>query len=82
MDSAAAAHTPWVIRLNRDMMFSVLYYETGFEQMHAAPWVVDWMQDQGWHYGRDWGVIKKNHNEHEIWFNSDRAQTLFMMRWA
>ena len=73
--------------LSPEQQAKLLYYETGFEQLHPIPPVHDWMMQQGWDYYQDWNC----HKIHD--YNTDRTQgyvlefkdeimaELFWLRW-
>lgn len=46
-------------QIPKDRVNDLLYYETGFEQLHPWPEIVEWMTTQGYSYGRDWHCHKR-----------------------
>lgn len=68
-------------------VFKVLYYETGFEQLHPKPEVWDWMNDQGYTYKIDWRVGVAPAIDHGelpyYWFEfpNNEIMSLFALRW-
>jgi hypothetical protein len=40
--------------LDKHQQLELLYYETGFEQLHPIPPIYDWMEERGWEYYKDW----------------------------
>ena len=49
---------PQVILLKGDILWDILYYETGFEQLHPFPSIVEWVEKQGYKYQYDWKVVR------------------------
>ena len=61
-----------------------LYYETGFEQLHPIPDIIQWMEEQGWEYQRDW-FCKKNFTKmlsYTLTFPTAEVATTFLLRWS
>lgn len=65
-----------------------LYYETGFEQLHPMPEIVDYMAQQGYQYGRDWGCVAETPYQqlktraYTLWFKTQETQTAFQLGWC
>lgn len=65
-----------------NMINKLLYYETGFEQLHPIPEVYKWMASQGYVYEKDWQVIANKSVGYYVKFPNDEIATLFVLRWA
>jgi hypothetical protein len=77
---------PHVILLSLDTAVTVLYYETGFEQLHPLPNIIDWMEERSYNYDDDWKVIRvedkpENRSNWAICFISRQACELFTLKW-
>jgi hypothetical protein len=77
---------PHVILLSPDIALTVLYYETGFEQLHPLPEVLDWMTERSYNYDSDWKVVRVNDNpanrsDWAVCFNNKQACELFVLKW-
>jgi hypothetical protein len=77
---------PHVILLSQGDIQDVLYYETGFEQLHPDPAIVDWMEERGYKYQSDWRVVRASSNgalrsEWAICFANKQACELFVLKW-
>ena len=71
-----------------------LWYETGFEQMHAMPEIIAWMEEQGWSYHDTWGVSKLPLGgepvfsargfpiRYQLWFTEQQQLAAFRLRWS
>jgi hypothetical protein len=62
----------------------VLYYETGFEQLHPIPPIHDWMTQLGHEYYRDWRCKRQLSNDHDqyvIEFPNSHVMNMFMLKW-
>jgi hypothetical protein len=76
------------IPITRAKVNDWLCYETGFEQMHPCPSMVEWMQARGHTYGRDWFCreMPTHANVRDsrflLEFPDDRALSLFLLRWS
>jgi hypothetical protein len=75
---------PHVILLSPDASFKVLHYETGFEQMHLLPEIVDWMQEKGYSYNIDWKAVRVEPlmlSDWAVCFTDKQACELFVLKW-
>jgi hypothetical protein len=73
---------PHVILLSTDLAIKVLYYETGFEQLHPLPNIIDWMEERQYNYHCDWRVVKVDEGkEWAICFAQKKACELFVLKW-
>jgi hypothetical protein len=73
---------PHVILLSLTVIPKILYYETGFEQLHPYPEIVDWMNERQYNYHDDWKVVRiKEDNEWAICFAQKQACELFVLKW-
>jgi hypothetical protein len=68
--------------LDKQQMKTLLYYETGFEQLHPVPPVHDWMMQQGWEYYDDWNCVKVFNNVYYMEFRDDEMAVLFWLKWS
>ena len=57
-----------------------LYFETGFEQLHPLPEIIEWMTEQGYKYKVDWNCLRNN-NTYELTFPNKEIAALFSVRW-
>jgi hypothetical protein len=75
------------IVLTRAQVRELLYYETGFTQLHPNPEIYDWMVEQGYTYNVDWHVDHTpsiDYSEmpyYTIVFNDEKIMTAFVLRW-
>jgi len=51
---------PYALILTAPEVFDVLYYETGFEQLHPILPIHEWMEDRGHTYQKDWNCVTIN----------------------
>ena len=68
---------------NRD---DVLYYETGFEQLHPYIHITEWMSEQGFEYQKDWQCISVPHtfdqrSYYKLSFATEEMASLFALKW-
>ena len=68
--------------LDKDQQKKLLYYETGFEQLHPIPEVHDWMKERGLEYYKDWGCVKVFNDVYYLEFKDEKTATIFWLRWA
>ena len=70
------------ITLNSDQLHQVLYYETGFEQLHPIPPIHDWMSLLGYRYMHDWRCYRQDQTiEWVLEFPSADVAELFVLKW-
>ena len=48
-------------KLTQKQIGELLYYETGFEQLHPNIDIIHWMSERGWEYHIDWHCVKVPH---------------------
>ena len=77
---------PYVIILDKEKVGDLLYYETGFEQLHPNFEIHKWMEERDHQYGITWKVVRvdpdrANHSDWAFCFNSEEIRNLFAMRW-
>jgi hypothetical protein len=73
---------PHAILLTAPEAHTVLYYETGFEQLHPTPDIIHWMEEQGYLYQKDWSVATVSvRHEWAICLPNEKIAELFMMKW-
>jgi hypothetical protein len=73
--------TPRLV-LSTDQQAQVLYYESGFEQLHPIPPIHDWMTQLGHEYYRDWCCKRQlNNNQYVIEFPNNHVMDMFMLKW-
>lgn len=75
-----------VILLSGDDLVKVLYYETGFEQLHPFPNIIDWMKKHGCEYHENWKVVREEPNmtKDSCWaicFENKKHCELFVLKW-
>lgn len=59
-----------------------LYYETGFDQLHPKPEIVDSMLQLGYQYGSDWGCETFTNRQYHLWFTTQDMMTAFQLAWS
>ena len=67
--------------LEPEQQRKLLYYETGFEQLHPIPPVHDWMEEHGWEYHKDWDCVKVFNDVYYMEFEDDKMAAMFWLRW-
>jgi hypothetical protein len=77
---------PCVIILDKEALGNLLYYETGFEQLHPLPEIHEWMEERDHDYGITWKVVRvdpdrANHSDWAFCFNNAEIRDLFTLRW-
>jgi hypothetical protein len=77
---------PHVILLSGTKVGEILYYETGFEQLHPDPAIIDWMKERQYNYHKDWRVVRVDSDLHKksewaICFPNKEILELFVLRW-
>lgn len=70
-----------VLELEWKTQDDILYYETGFEQLHPLPEIVNWMQQQGYSYQLDWQCRRVTAGVYELAFPNEEIKTLFVLKW-
>jgi hypothetical protein len=68
--------------LDKHQQLELLYYETGFEQLHPIPPIHDWMKERGWEYYKDWNCIKVFKDVYYMEFKDDKMAVMFILRWS
>jgi hypothetical protein len=75
-----------MLKLTNAQIEQWLYYETGFEQLHPLPHIIDWMQQHGYRYHDDWQCVRRmtktNRSGWELHFPNKQIQTMFVLRWS
>ena len=76
---------PHVIELSGADIWKVLYYETGFISLHPFPNIIEWAENQGYKYQKDWLVARiENYTSKEgkwaICFSNDVICQLFSLK--
>lgn len=81
---------PYAIILTGKDVDRVLYYETGFEQLHPHIVIHNWMEDRGQKYETNWKVIRfgeeriKFRSIQSDWvvlFDNEQLAHMFMLKW-
>ena len=67
--------------LDKHQQLELLYYETGFEQLHPIPPIHDWMKERGWEYYKDWDCVKVYNDVYYMEFKDDKMAAMFWLRW-
>ena len=68
--------------LDKQQMKTLLYYETGFEQLHPIPPVHEWMSEHNWEYYDDWNCVKVFNDVYYMEFRDDEMAVLFWLKWS
>jgi hypothetical protein len=77
-----AGKLPYAILVSGDEAHDILYYETGFEQLHPIPPVHDWMTERGYKYPNTWNCVTVTpKKEWAIIFSDQKICEMFMLRW-
>jgi hypothetical protein len=74
------------VKLTKSQIQQLLYYETGFEQLHPDPAIIDWMEQQGWRYHNDWNCVRvdntwEERNYYKLVFADDEMASVFLLKW-
>lgn len=76
------------VTLTQEQINQILYYETGFEQLHPHIEIVEWMAERGWRYHHDWRcnrvIVRLSSGarlDYELTFNSKEMAQMFVLRW-
>ncbi len=74
------------LELSNTQRDQVLYYESGFEQLHPNLDIIDWMKDRGYLYHHDWRCYKQNHSFDKrscyvLEFPDKEIYSLFILKW-
>lgn len=81
---------PCAIILTGKDIDRVLYYETGFEQLHPFPQIHNWMKERGFEYYENWKVIRLGGETYRfgslttdwvILFEDEQIAEMFMLKW-
>jgi hypothetical protein len=66
-----------------------LNYETGYEQLHPNPEIIDYMKLHNYKYGEDWKCNKVTYRHPDIWhrwytltFDDDKVASTFLLKWS
>jgi len=77
------------VKLSNQQVENLLYYETGFEQMHPHLGAIEWMEEYGWKYRDDWncvkvapdGQIRNARIYYKLTFADDEMASMFLLKW-
>lgn len=72
---------PYVIVINLETVNDLLYYETGFEQLHPLPEIHKWMEERDHEYMVTWKAVRIDRKDWAICFNNSETRDLFALRW-
>lgn len=77
---------PFVILINSKNISDLLYYETGFEQLHPLPEIHTWMKEREQIYLETWKVVKvTDHQSFEpewaFCFETSEMRDMFALKW-
>ena len=73
---------PHAVLVTAPEVFEVLYYETGFEQLHPIPPIYDWMEERGYRYKEHWNCVTVTPREEwALCFPDKEICELFLMKW-
>ena len=68
--------------LTTDQTDKWLYYETGFEQLHPTPEIINWMKERGYVYQINWScerlVTRTARANYVLEFPNEEIKTKFM----
>lgn len=69
-------------KLTAHQVGELLYYETGFDQLHPEPSIINWMRTQGYVYNVDW-FCKPNKMRmlYNLEFPNEEIAGLFILKW-
>jgi len=74
-----------LLKLTNKQIEELLYYETGFEQLHPIPPIHNWMEEHGWEYHKDWDckrlVWETQGSMYGLEFRDDEIMGMFILRW-
>jgi hypothetical protein len=77
-----AGKFPYAVLVSGTEANDVLYYETGFEQLHPIPAIHTWMEERGHHYQDTWSCVTVTpRKEWAILFVDQKICEMFMLRW-
>ena len=74
------------VKLTKKQVQQILYYETGFEQLHPNLEILAWMEQQGWRYHNDWKCVRventwQERNHYKLVFADDEMASVFLLKW-
>jgi hypothetical protein len=75
-----------IIQLTPEQRDTLLFYETGFEQLEPLYEIVEWANEQGWRWRRDW-ICRRSYwsfdhgQQYMLEFATQEMATLFTLRW-
>lgn len=74
------------IKLNNTNRDQVLYYESGFEQLHPQLHIIEWMESHGWKYYEDWKCTNVKHtfrkrSYYRLEFATEEMASMFALKW-
>lgn len=73
---------PFVLVVSSPEAHEVLYYETGFEQLHPIPPIINWMEERNFNYPTDWKVATVTPREEWAFcFKQEEICQLFLLKW-
>ena len=74
-----------LFKLTDQQIKNLLYYETGFEQLHPIPPVHDWMKQRGWEYYTDYRCVRLEceleGSKYDLEFRDDQMMNMFILKW-
>ena len=73
-----------IIPLTPEQRDTLLFFETGFEQLEPRYEVVEWADQQGWRWRRDWHCRRLsgwNGHQYVLEFATPEMATVFALRW-
>lgn len=73
---------PHAVLLSGEDAIKILYYETGFEQLHPIPPIYSWMEERGFEYQIDWKCVTVTAREEwALCFPNKEICELFLLKW-
>lgn len=77
---------PFVILIADKDIENILYYETGFEQLHPQLHIHQWMEERDQTYHETWKVVRVNQDpalisEWAVCFQTAEMRDMFALKW-
>jgi len=77
---------PFVILIQDKDIENILYYETGFEQLHPQLHIHSWMEERNQTYYETWKVVRVSEDrsirsEWAVCFQTAEMRDMFVLKW-
>lgn len=69
------------VYLDAEQQARLLYYESGFEQLHPILIIHKWMEERGWEYYQDYRCVMQSRDVYFMEFSDDKIAEMFMLKW-